>query len=344
MSRINRRTSLISLSKEGIIIKKKKKEIDLVLLRDADKTTVLSNGDMIVRIVYDGEGDYIYSLYQHSDEWEEVDKLISIYQRQFQENCTKQEKLKANEAGITLLNKFMPLFKKYTTLITTGQINFRNLEQRQFVRLFMPEPNIQKILNKKNISLEMRDIISMKFNFIIEGYGQQSEEEIMNDLKMLFLILAKRYKNVGRSFCCYVYNLYRYEVFRHIQKYQRDIANFHYKITTLDKCEESFFDDYSYFEEDVCEDNQGLPNQDWIDGAVCSDIFKNLSSQDRFILSKYYLQNWNDKQIAQYLGKHINTINNIRKRILKTLCNNMNMDITDIIRHRNSGIKAVVDT
>lgn len=250
----------------------------------------------------------------------------------------------ADAAGVELLDRFHPLFKKYVILLTTGQINFKNAEQRAFVNLFISEGHLRKALHSKNPQGDYREQITAKFNFLIEGYGHQTEEEIYDDLRILFFMLAKRYKDVGRSFCCYIYNLFKFEVCRHIQKYQKDPANFHYKVTTLDECNKSAFDDYSAIEDVVYEDAQGLPNATWITGKACSELFQQFTNEERLIFSRYYLQDWNDGQIAESLGMHINTANQRRKAITHKLCKLMGLPVSAIVRHRKSGKKAILNT
>lgn len=320
--------------------KKSKKKVAEVILDDADKIQTIEDGYIIMRTVYEGEADYLWELYQHGEEWKEIDELVALYQEQFTGNPSYEEIKRSNAAGMELLDRFHPLFKKYLLLLKTGQINFRNAEQKQFVRLFINEPYLLKSFNR-NTNADYRVIVTQKFNFLIEGYGHQSEDEILDDLHTIFLTLVKRYKNVGRSFCCYVYNLFKYEVARHIQKYQKNPLNFHYKVTPLENCSLATTDDYHEVEDTIYEDEQGLPDDSWIRGETCSEIFADFTNEDRMIFSKYYLQDWNDSQIAEYLGIHINTANQRRKSIVRKLCDILGMDPKDIKRHRKSGKKAI---
>ena len=266
------------------------------------------------------------------------------YQAQFKPGSTELDRIDADAAGVELLKRFHPLFKKYVILLKSGQINFRNTEQRAFIRLFISDFYLQKALRRKNPGHEAAEAISSKFNFMIEGYGHQDEEEIYDDLRVIFFTLVKRYKNVGRSFCCYVYNLFRYEVARHIQKYQQNPANFHYKVAPLEDCKKAKCDDYSNVEEENYEDELGLPDHTWIQGKTCSEIFQEFTDEERLIFSKYYLQDWNDGQIAQLLGMHINTANQRRKAITHKLCKALGFDLKDIKRHRKSGKKAIMNS
>lgn len=144
-----------------------------ITVEDADKTQILEDGYVRFRTVFIGEADYIWDLYQHEEEWREIDAMVRQYQKQFQEGAGAKERLEADEAGLKLLERFQPLFKKYILLLTTGQINFHNTEQKLFVRLFVYDKDLQKALTHKYVRSEQREVILQQFNFLIEGYGHQ---------------------------------------------------------------------------------------------------------------------------------------------------------------------------
>jgi hypothetical protein len=194
-------------------------------------------------------------------------------------------------------------------------------------------------MNKK-LTNGVKEAIRNRFNFIPEGYGKQDEDEILADLHMLFLGMAKRYKPMGKSFACYVYNAYKYEIARHIMKFNRNPANFHYKNICIDDAEpQECYDDYDAIEDIIYEDEAGIPDKSWIKGDACSGAFSALTPIDRLILSKYYLQSWNDKQIGNLLGLHANTINEKRKAILRRLCEQLDRDPNEVKRYRRPGAK-----
>ena len=272
---------------------------------------------------------------------EEIDALIEKFQRQFDPLCSEVEKHESNLAGEALIERFYPLFKKYLTVLTTGQINFKNMEQKLFVRLFMDHELLKVILHKR-ISKELRDVIMTKFNFIIEAYGKQEECEIEEDLHMAFFTLAKRYNPQGKSFCCYIYNAFRYEVARLIKNFQKNPANFHYKTAELSEQIQSTEGGYNSIEDSVYENEMGIPDTTWIQGRTCSDIFADFSPTERKIFIKYYIEDWKDSQIAELLGCHSNTVNLKRKNAVKKLADRIGIKPEDIIRHRNSGKKAIM--
>lgn len=272
-------------------------------------------------------------------EWQLIDENVIAFQQQFLPGASLEDKIKAKEASDYLIFKFSPLFRKYITLIKYGQIDFTDVEMKQFVALFIDDYELKKALNRKKQKSEYKADIYKRFNFILETYGLLAEDDILSDLNMCFLTLCKRYRNVGKNFCAYVYNSYRYEVARHIKKFTKDPGNIKYKLLHY----EDSINGQSY-EDSYHEDIMGLPDYTWINGQGCSDIFSDLSTIQRKILIKYYLEDWNDKQIAEYTGLHINTINQKRRLATEILANKTGISIDDILRSRKSGRKASLPT
>lgn len=279
-------------------------------------------------------------------EWQEIEDYVIQYQRQFQEDATPEEIEIAKIAGNNLLEKFLPLFKKYSALLTTGQIDWNDKEMKLFVCNFINEKNLQKALKRKKQKATYRNDIYVKFNFIKETYGSLTEKEIISDLQTLLLTIAKRYKQMGRNFCSYVYNAYRFEVCRFIKNFIKDPINITYKNLEYEDCinGETDFNIESSYEDNYYEDLTGIPNSDWVHGNSCSDIFSNLTPLDRKILIKYYLEEWKDKQIADEFGMHINTVNQRRRSAAKKIAENMGVNLEDIKRTRKSGKKAILPT
>ena len=283
---------------------------------------------------------------QRKEEWKLIEEAVLNFQKQFKEDATKEDVLIAKESATFLLERFSPLFKKYSNLLITGQIDWNDTEMKLFVRNFIDQRDLQRALTRKKQRAEYRSRIYQCFNFVKESYGAKEPEEILSDLQTLLLVLAKRYKVVGKNFCAYVYNCYRYEVYRHIKKFLKDPMNLPYKNLTYEDCINGH-NDYNLeesYEDKYYEDVTGLPNNDWILGDGCSDIFSNLQTLDRNILVKYYLEEWKDKQIAEFFGMHINTVNQRRRSAAKQVADNLGFDLSAIKRTRRSGKNAILPT
>lgn len=254
------------------------------------------------------------------------------------------EEQKCKEAGWNLIQKFEPLLKKYYSLLKTGQINFDDSEMKRFVMSFIGDPSLKAALKRSRQSAEFRHPILQGFNFIKETYGDLPDEDIMTDLQMLLLVLAKRYKQVGRNFAGYVYNVFCYEVSRHIKKFIKDPANIHYRNVQYEDYMQIYEDstiEECAFEDKIYENNMGVPDMSWIQGLGCSDTFQNLEPIERKLLIKYYLEDYNDRQIAEEFGMHINTVNQKRRRAVVKLASVNGVDEGSIKRSRKSGKKAM---
>lgn len=267
------------------------------------------------------------------------------YKLQFKEDATEMDKYKAELAASELIRRFQPLFRKYVNLIQSGRIDYTDSEMKRFVSTFIQETPLKAVLHKQSAQ-RFSIPINRKFEFVVETYGKQPEDILLVDMEMCFLILAKRYKQVGRNFCAYLYNCYGFEVSRHIKKYIKNPANIPYRNveyedfmnTSVDAIIENCFEDKIY------ENSQGIPDYSWIGGESCSDMFQDLTVEERKLLIKYYMEDYNDRQIAELYGMHINTTNQKRRGAVFKLAEKNGIDFSRIKRSRKSGKKALFGT
>jgi hypothetical protein len=275
---------------------------------------------------------------KRKEEWREVEALIMRYQAQF---INPDQKEDANKAMEELLQRFFPLFKKYLVLLKSGQINFNDTEMKHFVHTFMAEGNLKAALKRKKQSAAARAPIYQRFNFIKETYGSLDEDEIMMDLQTLFVVLARRYKQMGKSFCGYLYNAYYHEVSRHIKSFIKNPANIHYRNSEYEDYMQKSVDEFQKedipFDERLFEDEGGIPDSSWINGETCSETFEMLTPLERRLLVKYYLEDYNDRQVAERFGMHINTVNQKRRFAAEEVANALGKSRLDIKRNRKSG-------
>lgn len=232
------------------------------------------------------------------------------YQAGLQSNIEEEPKrseLKAagDAAAHELLDRFYPLFKKYLHVIKSGQINFVNPEQRRFISLFMDDIKYRWALcSRKRLMPAQKHEVSERFNFVKDTYGRNDPGEILTDLRVCFLYMASRYQDTGKSFCCYVFNAFRYEAFRMIQKFTRNPINVYYKTKEFEDCVQMPHPDYptSKIVEDIGINQFGFPDYSWYRGDTCSDLFSALTPLDRKVLEQYYLEKMSDRQIAEQFG------------------------------------------
>ena len=299
--------------------------------------------------MYYSEDDENYL--ERKKEWDAIEQAVLEFQKQFNSDTVSNEQLnKSKLAGNYLIEKFQPLINKYFMLVTTGQIDWNDKEMKSFVCRFITNKDLIKALKRKKQRAIYRKEIFKNFNFIKETYGSLNKNEILSDLQTFLLILAKRYKQTGRNFCAYVYNSYKFEVCRHIKRFIANPININYKNIEYqdyingdidNKIENVQNDIYNDSDDEVEILNMNILDNDDED---YSEMFKGINELDKRILIKYYLEEWKDKQIADYFGLHINTINQRRRKAAKQIAINTNYDITSIKRTRKSGKKAVLPT
>lgn len=274
-----------------------------------------------------------------AQEWKEVEDLILKYQKQFEDPSAREE---SDQAMMALLDRFYPLFKKYLVLIKSAQINFNDTEMKRFVRNFIGDPVLKAALTRQKQTTALRMPIFQRFSFVKETYGTLSEEEIMDDLKFLFMILAKRYRQIGRNFCAYLYNSYCYEVARHVKKFIDNPANIQYRNIEFEEYMQKSVDEFTIedkpFDERLFQTGDGIPDTTWISGLGCSEVFEMLTPLERKVIVKYYLEDHNDKQVAETLGIRVNIVNARRRAATEMIAQNLHLDRSCIKRNRKSGI------
>ena len=272
------------------------------------------------------------------NEWNEIEELVLKYQKYLNDPINSHI---SKECADILLQRFSPLFKSYISIIKHNQIDWKSREQKMFVSQFIGDKYLKRALNRKKTSSEYKAKVYHAFNFVVTTYGVLSEEDILSDLYLCFLILMKRYKQKGKNFCAYVANSYHFEISRYIKKQISNPLIVNYKNYKY----EDVINGYQNEELDIIhEDNYyesitGLPDYTWINGDTCSELFSDYTPYQRKILIKYYLEDYNDRQISEIFGTNIGTINSKRRNAINKLCALRCVDKNTLPRKRKSGRK-----
>ena len=267
-------------------------------------------------------------------EWNEIEELVLNYQSYLSSN-NKEEIV---NPAFELLERFSPLFKKYLSLIKHNQIDFNDMEQKSFVSLFIDDRVLRRVLNRKVTPNSYKADIYQKSNFIKETYGVNHEEDILYDLYICFLNVARRYKQIGKNFCAYLYNVYKHEVARFIKAYIKNPLSIPYKNFQYEDFINGSEDMLIIEEQDsYYESLTGLPDMSWVLGETCSNEFLLLTPLQRKIIIKYYLEDWSDRQIAESMGIQTSSINSKRREALNILCQHYDVDPSTLKRMRKSG-------
>jgi RNA polymerase sigma factor (sigma-70 family) len=233
--------------------------------------------------------------------YEEIDNLVLLYQ-----SDNKELSAKAAEA---LLKAFHPFIIKYYNLLNgNGFINLREKDTKKFVALFIDDNEIRKALHSGRMNQEQKKYVYRNFNNIIQTCKSLEGDEIIHELSIIILTLARRYKNKDKNFTVYLNSVFHYELSRRIKQIMQEplvfqsqyVLPFHeYKF--IDEEEESEEELVEQIDNTLIEDDCDL-NYSWIRGITCSELFRELTPIQRLIIKYYYGDGLTDKEIGERLG------------------------------------------
>ncbi len=233
-------------------------------------------------------------------DYERIDELVRLYQEG------------NKDAAEELITGFEPYLNKYVSLLKYDVVDIRNRDTRGFLSLFVNEKGVRASLARNKLPKKaykaVHDVAAM-LNKTCEGID---EEDLRQELVVVLLTLAKRFKKKGKkNFCGYVYNTFRYEIARRIMDITRDPLVFSMGSNIR-------FDDEVYETEDdeVTAPIQGMPmvvdddelGNNWVLGHTCSEEFLGLTRLERLILKMSLVDQLDDTVIGQKLSMHRHTI------------------------------------
>lgn len=232
-----------------------------------------------------------------------VDKLVD----QFQNGDKK--------AGEELIIQMAPYLIKYFKIVKLGIIDLSNKDSRKFISLFIDSADARTRLKKPFQSTEARNEAYQKVMMIQSVFNDVPAEDLVQELIIALLILAKRFSKYRRkvSFCGYLYNAYRFELSRRIKKIMEDPLTYRFSCNIP-------YDDYAPTDDEEEEENPSMYSNDpimllddslgnaWIRGITCGDMFSCLTQLQRLILKLYYNDGESDTSIARKLSMHRVTV------------------------------------
>lgn len=253
-------------------------------------------------------------------DYEYIDQLVFQYQ-QGEEG-----------AGLEIIQRFgynpetkelSKFINKYFSLLRFGVINFQDRDTRQFIRLFISDPQISKALIPYYQYADTKKYSRKTVQMINNRMSHLEDDEIIYDLCSLLLIQAKKYQKQGtkKNFCGYIYNSFRYKVHDHYKYLFRDLSYSH-KIEPLEDyidenseitIEDSWYRDL-YFENES--DDLGF---NWILGRTADYPFNQLNQFERTLISLYDHKGHTYEEVGSIMGYHRDTIWSHRKRIKQKL-------------------------
>ena len=248
---------------------------------------------------------------------EKVDELVFAYQRG-EEGAA--EALIDLFAGDDRRSQFIG---KYIRLLKYEVFDLMDKDTRRFLQLYIGEGR-ESLMNRYQ-SAEGKALAAKTAGMLSKALITYEEEDLVQDLLMLLLVQAGRYKKQKEqvNFGGYLYNSFRFTVFNHLKKhaFRFDVLN-HPKKEELSEdimgeqgiepkeewfqCHEGMFGDA---------EELGL---DWLTGDS-NHAFGALSQLERLILRLSYEDGKTDSEIAEQLGFHRNTVLKYRHQAKENL-------------------------
>lgn len=218
---------------------------------------------------------------------------------------------------------------KYYSLLRYGKVNFDDRDTRRFIALYIKDPEIRKQLKPHYQYREAKaKAIKVLDEKVVTPLSVISDEDLLQDLRFLFLMQAKRFRKKRRkvNFAGYLYNSYRYAVKNYLEIYLKETEPFRYRNLLLriqddrleDEESEIIVIDRNHQNELMIKIDDDL-GHNWVRGITCGEEFKNLTPLQRMIIKLYYDEGLSDRKIADKLSMHINTIFKQRKKAQETV-------------------------
>lgn len=249
-----------------------------------------------------------------------------------------------SDAGLELANAFNGFLLKYVNLVNTGAFRLKDKTSRNFVGLYMKQPNMRNNRHAYTKIDGMVDYLRLTVENIRYIYSKISREELVQASMISLLQMAKRYnpQNDRHSFHLYVDRVYHYYFHNEIKIFINDPASLQ---TTLSFDEHDFMlidhdSEHEYkkvinkveyknrvdnadgllrMENDACPYDQTIFDINWINGLTCGPEFQDLSIFERRMVKMHYQDKMYDEAIANHFGMSRETITRKRNIAIKKI-------------------------
>lgn len=253
--------------------------------------------------------------------YEECDKLVLAYR----DNNDP-------DAAQALLDAFEGYMAKYYNVIRHGKVAIHDRDIREFIKLYMKNEYCRRHIHQyRRMPVVQQEIYSVA-DSIRKLCQPYSDDELMNEIYVAFLTMAKRYQSPDGKprFHSYILRAFHYQLRRQLQTLVSDPIVFKMasNVKYLDDQWEG--DDYSYgrFDAEGFEDKRptftiesslDAINDNWVLGYTTGQEYRDLSIMERKILKMYYIDDMSDQEIADQLGTCRATVNRRRNKALRIL-------------------------
>lgn len=257
------------------------------------------------------------------------DKAI-LYERI--ERLVEKFQAGSSEAGLEILQLFgfhpeaeqlSAYLKKYFNLLRYGVINFRDRDTRGFIRLFISDTDINRALKPSYQYADTKKAARKTVQMINDRLSYLNDTELIHDLCLILLHLAKRYQKKGRkkNFCGYLYTSYRFYLYHHFRYLFKDLSHSPFiepLKDVIDENSEIRLEDKWYLDLYFEKESQEL-GINWIMGKTASFPFNQLTPFERTILSLHDDKRMTYEEVGYQMGYHRDTIWSKRKQIKEKL-------------------------
>ncbi len=208
---------------------------------------------------------------------------------------------------------------------------FDDKDLRKFVNLFIEDANIRRQMIPFYQSSATKLFAMKKMRRIALQVLCIPDDDLKQELSLMFLEQAKRYKCISKNinFPGYLYNSYRFRVGRFVNRKVKIYEPYEHMYDEkklipfdpdryIDSTTEIRLDDRSFTKEPLLLSDDDLGNS-WERGITCGPKFKDLTQLQRIIVKLYYQDEMTDKAIANKMSMHINTIHKNRVKAVELI-------------------------
>lgn len=250
-----------------------------------------------------------YSNEQHSH----IDSLVKMYQ-----DGDKQ-------AAEELIERFNPYLMKFFNILRKGVIDLSDYDSRKFISLFVINKEVRRVIVYNRQSNNTRHIAYVTTSRVANSFVTTDSEEIYSILVCVLLTLANRFVKKRVNFAGYVFNAYKFELYRTITPHTTDPLTYA-TTSTISYCDTEYIDNSDFTDDPaVNAEELHIVNEDmdidynWIHGLTCSEAFSRLTTFDRVLLKLSYVDGMSDQEISNLTGYHRVSITRKRLAIKKAL-------------------------
>jgi DNA-directed RNA polymerase specialized sigma24 family protein len=224
---------------------------------------------------------------------------------------------------------------KYYHMLRNGRFPFKDKDSRTFINCYIKDPAIRKAMKRARQHSHVMIEALKAVHHLEDQCKPISDEELLQDLRMLFIQQMKRYKKRKKEvwFPGYLYKSYGFALVVHINKKFKPLEPYMHMYTEKqiipmqedihvddDTCIE--LDERKFTKQPSLVDDDKIGNS-WVRGLTCGDEFTKLTALQRLIIKLYYHDDSNDRKIAEKINMHINTIHKQRKRAVQIIQDTM---------------------